>query len=229
VDAVLLDLYDTVARTRWGLLSERIAAELGIVKRDLLRAYDLTRAARAVGTYGSVRGDMTAVVEAAGVEPSPSLITRLLDMERDFSDWGVELWEDSLPVIRELRQRGTKTALVSNCSHSTRPIVERLGLPSAFDEILLSFEVGAHKPDPGIYREALRRLGDVGPDRAVFVDDQPAYCDGAAALGIGTYVIDRTGDATPDQNGHPVIGDLRALLMALEQLPGETALRATDG
>ncbi|HEV2951123.1 MAG TPA: HAD-IA family hydrolase [Actinomycetota bacterium] len=212
MDAVLLDLYDTIARTRWGQLSDRITAELGIEKPDLFRAYEVTRAARGVGTYGSVEGDMTAIVEAAGADPDPELIERLLEMERAFSETGVELWEDSVPVVRELRARGTKTALISNCSHSTRPIVERLGIAEEFDEILLSFEVGMHKPDPGIYQEALRRLGDIGPERAVFVDDQPAYCDGAAALGIDTFLIDRSGDGTPDLNGHRVIRDLRALL-----------------
>lgn len=212
MDAVLLDLYDTIVRSRWGQLSERITAELGIEKPDLFRAYERTRAARGVGTYGSVHGDMTAIIQAVGVEPDPELIARLLEMEREFSETGVELWEDSVPVVRELRARGTGTALISNCSHSTRPIVDRLGIAEEFDEILLSFEVGMHKPDPEIYQEALRRLGDIAPDRAVFVDDQPAYCDGAAALGIDTFLIDRSGDGTPDLNGHRVIRDLRALL-----------------
>ena len=207
-----MDLYDTLVRTHWGQLSERITAELNIDKAYLFRAYELTRAARGVGTYGSVRGDMTAIVEAVGVDPDAELIERLLAMEREFSETGVELWEDSLPVVRELRARGAKTALISNCSHSTRPIVDRLEIDAEFDAILLSFEVGMHKPDPAIYREALRRLGDVSPDRAVFVDDQPAYCDGAAVLGIETFLIDRSGDGTPDLNGHRVIRDLRALL-----------------
>jgi len=212
VDAVLLDLYDTLVRTRWGQLSERITEELGIEKGELFRAYDLTRAARGVGAYGSVDGDMTAVVEAAGVDPEPPLIERLLRLEREFSENGVELWEDSLPVLRDLRARGVKAALISNCSHSTRAVVDRLRIDEEFDEVLLSFEVRMHKPDPEIYRAALRRLGDVAPDRAVFVDDQTAYCDGAAALGIETFLIDRSGDGTPDENGHRVIGDLRALL-----------------
>jgi len=212
VDAVLLDLYDTLVRSHWGQLSERLTAELGVEKGDLFRAYDITRAARGVGTYGSVEGDMTAIVEAVGVDPDPGLLKRLLHLEREFSETGVELWEDSLPVVRELRSRGTKAALISNCSHSTRPIVDRLEIAEEFDEILLSFEVGMHKPDAGIYREALRRLGDVAPERTVFVDDQPAYCDGAAALGIDTFLIDRSGDGTPDLNGHRVIRDLQALL-----------------
>jgi putative hydrolase of the HAD superfamily len=211
VDAALLDLYDTVARTRWRELSDRIASRLDVDLSALYRAYELTRDERSVGAFDGQEGDMAAIVEAAGFDPSPGLIETLVTLEREFSETGVELWEDSLPVVHELRDRGVKTALVSNCSHSTRGIVERLGLNEAFDEVLLSFEVGLRKPDPAIYREALRRL-DVEPARAVFVDDQPDYCDGAAAVGIETYLIDRSGDGTSDENGHRVIRDLRALL-----------------
>jgi putative hydrolase of the HAD superfamily len=211
VDAALLDLYDTVVRTRWGELSSRITGELGIDRSDLYRAYDETRAARSVGAFDGPEGDMAAIVEAAGVAPSPELIERLVSLERAFAETGIEVWEDSLPVVSELRARGVKTALISNCSHSTRGVVDRLRLDQSFDEVVLSVEVGLRKPDPAIYRLALERLG-AEPDRAVFVDDQPAYCDGAAALGIATFLIDRSGDATPDEDGHRVISDLRALL-----------------
>ena len=211
MDAVLLDLYDTVARTHWGRFSERVAAEIGIDKKQLYRAYELTRPVRAVGAFRDQEGDMRAVVEATGVDPAPELIGRLVAMELDFTQTGVELWDDALPVVEELRSNGLKTALISNCSHSTRPVVDRLGIEEAFDAILLSFEVGARKPQPEIYREALRRLGDVPPDRAVFVDDQVEYCDGAAALGIVPYLMVR-GDDPPGVDGHRVIRDLRALL-----------------
>ena len=69
----------------------------------------------------------------------------------------VRPYDDSLEVVRALRGRGVPTALVSNCSHNTRPIVARLGLEQEFDAVILSFEVGVMKPDPEIYREALER------------------------------------------------------------------------
>src|SRR4029453_6216979 len=97
-------------------------------------------------------------VRAAGVDASPALIERLLAMEQAFGATGVELWEDSLPVVRELRARGVKTSLISNCSHATRGIVDRLGLEDEFDDVILSFEVGLRKPDAAIYRLALERL-----------------------------------------------------------------------
>jgi putative hydrolase of the HAD superfamily len=211
MEAALLDLYDTVVRTRWGDLSTRIATELGIDRADLYRAYERTRAERSVGAFAGQAGDMAAIVEAAGANPTPALVERLVGMERAFAETGIELWEDSLPVVEELRARGVKTALISNCSHSTRGVVNRLGLTEAFDAVVLSFEVGLRKPDAAIYRVGLDRLG-VPAQRAVFVDDQPDYCDGATALGIATFLIDRSGDTTPDEDGHRVISDLRALL-----------------
>ena len=223
MDAALLDMYDTVARTRWHELSDRIAGELDVDLEALYHAYNVTRNDRSVGAFDGQEGDMAAIVEAAGFEPSPELIGTLVALEREFAETGIELWEDSLPVVHELRARGVRTALVSNCSHSTRGIVDRLGLDQAFDEVVLSFEVGLRKPDPAIYRETLRRL-DVQPERAVFVDDQQEYCDGAAAIGIETFLIDRAGwidpagvahlraDVSTAEDGHRVIRDLRALL-----------------
>jgi putative hydrolase of the HAD superfamily len=213
VDAALLDLYDTAVRSHWGRLSEGIAEGIGITTAQLFQGYERTRSARAVGTFGSREGDMRAVIEASGAEATPELLERLLALEEDFAGWGVELWEDTVPVVSELRRRGVRTALVSNCSHATRPIVDRLGLGDVFDEVLLSFEVRAHKPDPEIYLEGLRRLGGIAPERAVFVDDQATYCDGAAAVGLDPYLIVRNDDIPARFDGHRVIRDLRALLV----------------
>ena len=218
VGAVLFDLYDTFVWSRWGELSDHVADRLGIDRAALHAAYDVTRPDRSTGAYGSAEGDMAAVVTAAGVEPDPRLIRELTAYERAFlADGGITLYEDSLEVAAELQTRGTGTALVSNCSHSTIEVVERLGLAGVLDVIVLSVTAGVAKPDAGIYRAALDRLG-AGPETAIFVDDQVRYCDGAAALGIGTRLIVRPSSnpvegVAADTNGHAVITDLHALLV----------------
>jgi putative hydrolase of the HAD superfamily len=217
VDAVLFDLYDTFVWSRWGELSEMIADRLGVERQSLHRAYDETRRARGVGAFGSAEGDMSAIVSAAGVAPDAPLIDELTQLERSFlADGGITLYEDSVEVAAELRARGTRTALVSNCSHSTIPVVVGLGLAEVLDVLVLSVTAGVSKPDAGIYRAALDGVG-VGADRAVFVDDQTRYCDGAAALGIDTRLILRPSSnpvegIASDPNGHRVITDLHALL-----------------
>jgi putative hydrolase of the HAD superfamily len=215
VRAVLLDLYDTLAWTEWKSMRLELEERLGLERRALLQAFERSRPKRSTGAFGSAEGDLTAILEAAGVPSDPELVRELTARTTTFLQTGVSLWEDSVPVMRELRRRGLRVAIVSNCDHSTRPVVERLGLVDEADAVILSFEVGAAKPSPEIYRAALERL-DVQAADAVFVDDQTAYCDGAAALGIQTVLIVRDG-ATPaegvsEPGGHRVITDLRALL-----------------
>jgi len=215
VRAVLLDLYDTLVWSRWPSLRDLIEQRTGLDEGELVRAFVRTRAARSVGAHSSIHGDMTAVLQEAGVADDPTLVAELVELERDFLVDGVHLYEDSVPVMRALRERGTLVAVVSNCSHSTRPIVDRLRLQDEADAVVLSFEVGVAKPDAGIYLTALERLR-VAPDEAVFVDDQASFCDGASTVGMSAYLIQRE-TAMPDEvrsepGGRHVIQDLRALL-----------------
>jgi putative hydrolase of the HAD superfamily len=215
-DAVLLDLYETFVRSGWSSWQRRFADRLGVPRETMSRALTATRPARSTGANLDIEGDLTAVIEAAGIEPTPELVAEAVEMDREMGA-SVRPYDDSLEVVRELRARGASTALVSNCSHNTRPIVARLGLEREFDAVVLSFEVGAMKPDPAIYRAALARLGDPDPGRTVFVDDQVEYCDGAAALGMQTFLILREealAGSSIDPNGHRPIETLRPLLGA---------------
>jgi putative hydrolase of the HAD superfamily len=214
-DAVLLDLYDTIVWSEWFRLRDAIAARIGdgMEAAQLQKAFERTRPARGVGTFGSVEGDMAAVLEAAGVPNDPTLVDELVELERAHLANGVHLYDDVFPALAALRERGVRTALVSNCSHSTRPVVERLGLEEVFDIVVLSFEVRAMKPDPQIYRAALAQLGGIAAQRAVFVDDQPQYCDGATAIELDSRLILRANEDVPaDLHAHEVVTDLRWLL-----------------
>jgi HAD superfamily hydrolase (TIGR01509 family) len=179
----------------------------------LQKAFEQTRPARGVGRFGSVQGDMAAVLDAAGVAYDAALVDELVELERAHLERGIHLYDDVLPALSSLRDRGVQTALVSNCSFSTRPVVERLGLEEVFDRVMLSFEVRAMKPDPAIYRTTLEQLGDVSPERAVFVDDQPQYCDGAIAIDLDSRLILRPNEDVPaDLGPYEVVTDLRWLL-----------------
>lgn len=54
-----------------------------------------------------------------------------------------------------------------------------------FDELILSYEVGATKPDARIYQEVVNRSG-LAPSRCLFVDDLEANVEAAVALGMQT-------------------------------------------
>lgn len=60
---------------------------------------------------------------------------------------------------------------------------ERMGILQVFQEFIVSYQVGAMKPDSRIFREALGRSG-LPATACVFVDDRPANVDGAARAGM---------------------------------------------
>jgi putative hydrolase of the HAD superfamily len=57
-----------------------------------------------------------------------------------------------------------------------------------FDDYVLSFDVGAMKPQPEIYLEAIRASG-VKPERTVFIDDMPENVVGAERMGMKGIVF----------------------------------------
>jgi putative hydrolase of the HAD superfamily len=215
-DGVLLDLYDTVVWSEWSRWQHLLAERLGLGDDVVGRALNATRPARSVGAYRDSAGDIAAIVRAAGVDPAQDVIDDLLELEQEtMIDHGVHLYDEAADVVRRLRAGGVPTVLVSNCSHNTRPIVDRLALNELFDEVVLSFEVGAMKPSAEIYRIALERIGDPDPIRSVFVDDQLAYCEGAATVGLRTFLIVRPREPIEGlavSDGYPTITDLHALL-----------------
>ncbi|WNG88408.1 HAD-IA family hydrolase [Mycobacterium sp. ITM-2016-00317] len=95
-------------------------------------------------------------------------------------------YPDTATVLAGLHRRGIKTAVVSNIAFDVRPAFDGVG---TVDEYVLSFEVGAVKPDPEIFRTALERVG-VPAERALMVGDSDEADGGARALGCAFALVD---------------------------------------
>ena len=91
--------------------------------------------------------------------------------------------EDTWRLVRALKPR-YRLGLLSNTNpwHFAHGIRTTAVFP-LFDAVTLSFEVGALKPDPRLYADAVRKLG-LPPSACVFIDDIPAFAEGARAFGM---------------------------------------------
>ena len=104
---------------------------------------------------------------------------------------GLEPLEPMVEAVRQARRGGVRTGLISNSwvmDHYTDDI------RSLFDALVISAEVGLHKPQPEIYLLAAERLG-VDPKQCIFVDDLRENCAGAEEVGM-TAVLHRDPDET---------------------------------
>jgi putative hydrolase of the HAD superfamily len=97
-------------------------------------------------------------------------------------------------MIRDLRGRGVRTALLSNSWGSDW--YPRDDFPDLFDAVVISGEVGMRKPEPRIFRHAAELL-DLEPGRCVFVDDVEANV--RAAIGCGMTGVHHTDPALTQQ------------------------------
>ena len=130
---------------------------------------------------------------------------------------GVDVYKGSIDLVRHLRSRGLKTAVVS-ASKNCKAVLEVAGIAELFD-LRMDGKVAerlnlAGKPEPDTYLKAAEQLG-VEPGRAVVIEDAisgvQAGRNGCFGLVIG---VDRKGDAeTLRENGADiVIADLSELL-----------------
>lgn len=86
-----------------------------------------------------------------------------------------ELNEPIVPVLRQLKSRGCRLVLLSNTSVSHFQFVfRRFGVLDLFDDFVLSFEVGALKPQPEIFEAAVRKIA-CQPAECFYTDDIPEY------------------------------------------------------
>lgn len=92
---------------------------------------------------------------------------------------------------RRLRADGLRTALVTNNAREFREGWRSLlPLDELFDAVVDSSEVGVRKPDPAIFELALREIGDVEPQAAVFLDDFHGNVAAARRLGMHGLLVE---------------------------------------
>jgi HAD superfamily hydrolase (TIGR01509 family) len=123
-----------------------------------------------------------------------------------------EIYEDALPVLEGLRSHGVKTGLVTNGARDLDEFIGHHGLREHVDVAVSSRVHGHVKPHESIFRAALAKL-DVEPEQAAMVGDSPEDdIEGARALGMRAFLIDRE-DRFPDLPDR--LPDLYALPAAL--------------
>jgi putative hydrolase of the HAD superfamily len=122
---------------------------------------------------------------------------------------------DVTPQLQHFREMGLKLAMVSNAWPFPMPQIFNQaegGLaPSAFDRLIMSYEVGSAKPSQAFYQEALRRCNAAPADCMMVGDNPDLDIRPACASGIRAVHIDRYGDCHDFVPGIPVVKKLRHL------------------
>lgn len=202
-DAVLFDFHGVLTGSPWSMLaSVGTGGDEEAILAVLLGEYDTDgdhpwhRLERGELAFTDYLGEVTALGEAAGIT---------IDFSRATGTAARIAVNDAMvDAVRRARTVGYLTAVVTNnvreFSHGWRSL---LPIDELFDAVVDSSACGIRKPNPAVFHHALGLLGDVEPDRAVFLDDAPGNVAGARAAGLHAILV-----VDPDT----AVRDLDALL-----------------
>jgi putative hydrolase of the HAD superfamily len=115
-----------------------------------------------------------------------------------FAEPGIwELYPEVPEMLEQLRPR-FQLAVISNFDGRLRFILQHLGISNYFSYIFISSELGADKPDPEIFRRALKIM-HLNADEVLHVGDDPERdWKAAAAAGLLAFRLDRLRNSLRD-------------------------------
>jgi len=128
---------------------------------------------------------------AIGYELPRELLREVAEIDHDSFSRSLQAPLETVETLARLREMGLRLGVVSNVSllpHKLGADLDRLGIGRYLDAAAFSSEVGVRKPDPRIFRHALRAI-DTDPAGAVFVGDRMNDdIVGAQAVGMRTIL-----------------------------------------
>lgn len=221
IEAVIFDYGGVLSTTPFVGLAE-LEAEMGYPRGSLVTLL-FGESRRRAGAAGGDAEAFLAAYDAAGDHPpdeppdwhlletgrlglaefherlvarSPDILGAALDLSvytRYLQTLAVGVHWSVIHRIRELRQEGYRTAILTNNIREWGDFW-RGSIPiDLFDVVVDSSEVGLRKPDHAIFQLTCDRLG-VAPAAAVFLDDSPRHVRAAEAFGLAGIVFGDPGE-----------------------------------
>jgi putative hydrolase of the HAD superfamily len=192
VRAVFLDALGTLVELEppW----PHLAAELGIAQDERVRAAFRAEMAyyREHAQEGRDPASLQGLRERCAALLSKEL-AREVAVEALMRSIRFRAFDDAAPALTELRASGARLVCVSNWDYALPDVLERVGLRPLLDGVVTSAAVGARKPDPRIFREALEVAGCDAGEALHVGDSSEEDVAGASAAGIRALLLDRSG------------------------------------
>ena len=189
VKAVIFDLFETLI-TEWGhekYTKRMMCEDLRVLTADFSELWESLHEKQYRGEI-TFEESIRFVCGKLGVSVTEEQMQYVVERRKKTKAACFDFMHpDVLPMLCELRRRGYKLAILSNCSDEEVWSIHSRTFSSLFDAMILSYETGFCKPEPDIYDLASKKLG-IKNEECVFIGDggsRELY--GAAEAGMKPY------------------------------------------
>ncbi|MFQ5810606.1 MAG: HAD family hydrolase, partial [Armatimonadota bacterium] len=191
--AVIFDLFGTLidnysVQDHRRVLGE-VARALGAPEEGFARLWGETYNDRATGAFPTLEASIEHICRELDVQADAARMADALGIRLSLTRRTLVPRGDALETLAELRARGLKTGLISDCSEEVPRLWGETPFASAIEAPVFSCVAGVKKPDPRIYRLACEGL-EVEPEACLYVGDGSSReLSGAAAVGMSPVLI----------------------------------------
>jgi putative hydrolase of the HAD superfamily len=222
--AVVFDAGGTLVRVDFEWIAE-VLGTLGVatdaerVRRAEVsgrRSYDASKGRRGgatppLGTIGDIHAYYGGMLRAAGAPDD--VVATCIERFTDRHSTRAGLWsrpmEGARAALDGIAARRLRRAVVSNSDGRAEQHLRDSDMLRGIEFVVDSEIVGIEKPDPGIFRLALDRLG-IAPDQALYVGDIRSVDEvGSRAAGMHFVLVDEYGEYA--EAGTPAIRGMAEL------------------
>jgi len=129
------------------------------------------------------------VLRRLGVSPDDALLDEIARLYRRGRLLGARLLPGARETLAFLKGRYKVGLITEGRSEHQRAQIQSLGIGDLLDHVVISHEVGLHKPDPALHRYALEAAGVAAGEAAMVGDRVDWDLMPAAALGMRTILF----------------------------------------
>lgn len=185
IKAVIFDMFETlITHYRCPLyFGAQMAMDAGIGENTFLELWRPTEYERSVGKL-TLEQALEQILKANNCY-SEELINRIIVKRKQTKRECFEhLHPEIVPMFEELKKKGIRIGLISNCFSEEAEVIRDSVLFPYFDAAYLSFEQGMQKPDKEIFTKCIKSLS-VKAEECIYVGDGGSMeLEAAASVGM---------------------------------------------
>ncbi len=175
IKAVIFDMFETlVTHFKSPLyMGKQICEDIGISEGKFREIWDATEEDKTLGkkTLEEVIETILRVNDRYSPELFELIVSKRKNSKIEMFD---HLHDEIIPLLTELKERGIKIGLITNCYFEERDAIINSKLYKYFDAVCMSCELGLAKPDVKIFKKCVDDL-QLQYEECVYVGDGGSY------------------------------------------------------
>ena len=185
ITTLFIDKTDTLIKKNRTEHIEKSARLLGVPTQKFYEAYHWTYLDYSSGKIRNDNEYYKLILKKLGMPPNGKIMKKLHEIFMN----AFELYPQTHTVLKALKKKYKLIMLSNHVSAWIDAYLKRFRLKEYFDDVIISDAVGVRKPDPEIFKIAMKRAG-CKPEECAFIDDKEKNVEAARKLGMCGIVVD---------------------------------------